>query len=212
MKPYYSEDGITIYHGDMREILPELIVDSIITDPVWPNCKAGLVGQDRAFELLGEMFGALPNMVKRVGIHVANYTDPRFFHAVPDAWPFFGAMWLHYAIPMHRGRLLRSGDIVYLFGAPIASAKGRRCVPCWKKAMTLGKKEADHPALRNKMHVRWLVHWWSDVGETVCDPFVGSGTTAWAAKEHGRKFIGIEIEEKYCEIAAKRLAQQVFEF
>jgi len=212
LKPYYEEKGIQIFHGDCREILPTLRFDSLITDPVWPNCKAGLIGQEDAQGLLGEMFAATRTIVKRVAVHVANYTDPRFFCVVPEWWPFFGAMWLHYGIPMHRGRLLRSGDIVYLFGSPVASAKGRRCVPCWKKAHTLGKKEADHPALRNKIHVRWLVHWWSDIGETVCDPFLGSGTTAWAAKQHGRDFIGIEIEERYCEMSAKRLSQEVLQF
>lgn len=48
VKPYFEEDGIVIFHGDCREILPSLSFDSLITDPVWPNCSAGLTGQENA--------------------------------------------------------------------------------------------------------------------------------------------------------------------
>ncbi|MDD5304003.1 MAG: site-specific DNA-methyltransferase [Elusimicrobia bacterium] len=66
-----------------------------------------------------------------------------------------------------------------------------------------------HPSPKPECVMRWLVDELSEPGETVLDPFMGSGTTLRAAKDLGRKAIGIEIEERYCEIAAKRLSQQV---
>ena len=74
-----------------------------------------------------------------------------------------------------------------------------------------GRKANGHPCSRSLKHFEFLVDWWSLPGEMVLDPFMGSGTTLEAAKKLGRKAIGIEIEERYCEIAAKRLSQEVLD-
>jgi len=66
-----------------------------------------------------------------------------------------------------------------------------------------------HPTQKPLPLFEYLVTTYSNKADTILDPFLGSGTTAVAAKNLGRKCIGIEIEEKYCEIAAKRLAQEV---
>tara|TARA_R110000751_G_C13719645_1_gene475316 strand:- start:627 stop:1061 length:435 start_codon:yes stop_codon:yes gene_type:complete len=69
-----------------------------------------------------------------------------------------------------------------------------------------------HPTVKPITLLAQLVEWSSSPAETVLDPFMGSGTTLRAAKDLNRKSIGIEIEEKYCEIAANRLQQEVFDF
>lgn len=69
-----------------------------------------------------------------------------------------------------------------------------------------------HPCPKSEQWARWLIKRATDDSAVICDPFMGSGTTIKAAKDLGRSAIGIEIEEKYCEIAAKRLSQEVFDF
>jgi site-specific DNA-methyltransferase (adenine-specific) len=217
-EPYYEHAGIVIYHGDCREILPSLQgVDSVVTDPVWPNCPEGLLaGYGDPKGLFLSALELLP-AAKRLVVVLRSDSDPRFLSAVGDVWPFVCVQAMSYVVPMYLGRVLGGTELAYCFGEPIASGPGTKVIPMWgPKAQTAhdpGRRgSGGHPCSRHISHQRWLVGWWSESGETVLDPFMGSGTTLRAAKDLGRKAIGIEIEEKYCEIAAKRLAQEVFEF
>jgi hypothetical protein len=76
---------------------------------------------------------------------------------------------------------------------------------------TEAAEQNGHPCPKPIGTMKWLVERVSRPGETILDPFMGSGTTLRAAKDLGRKAIGIEIEEKYCEIAAERLGQEVLD-
>jgi hypothetical protein len=85
---------------------------------------------------------------------------------------------------------------------------GKGALPSGRQLTEAAEKNG-HPCPKPIGAWRWLLSKVSDEGETVVDPFMGSGTTLVAARQEGRKAIGIEIEERYCEIAAKRLAQGV---
>lgn len=225
MRPYYEADGITIYHGDCREILPQLEpVDAIITDPVWPNGSTHLRGADRPYELFAEAAVHFPNLCARAIVQLGCDSDPRILSGVPASLPFFRVCALEYACPTRKGRVLYTGDVAYVFGVPPASAPGRRVMSgrfvstkpdvqrvAVTKHKDWGMAPPDHlhPTPRRYEHVAWLVGRWTD-GD-VLDPFVGSGTTLVAAANGGRHAIGIEIEERFCEIAVKRLAQTVME-
>lgn len=205
MKPYYEHGGITIYHGDCREVLPLIDSVALVTDPVWPNASVPLAGHGRAEALFAEMWEA--GDFTRAAVQIGCDTPPFFCSCI--TLPFFRHCWLEIARVGYKGRLLMTGDVAMLFGEPPASRLGARVIPGKCMDSDSKGKQADHPCPRKLKHVAWLVGWWTEPTDIVCDPFMGSGTTLRAAKDAGRKAIGIEIEERYCEIAANRLSQEV---
>jgi len=228
-EPYYQDATHTIYHGDCREILPFLSEgETIITDPVWPNAGVDMTGREDPEGLFRGMCEALsPGTFERLVVHLGCDSDPRFLRAIPPEWGFLRVCWLDYAMPSHKGRLLYSGDVGYIYGVPPAYIKGRQLMSgmCRStmadKMFVRGKKSTHngsfekpslryagllHPCPRRLQHVEWLTLQFSD--EAVCDPFMGSGTTGVAAKKWGRRFVGIEIEEEYCALAVGRIKRQ----
>lgn len=194
-----------LYQGDCREVLASLAFDALITDPVWPNCPPGLLaGADRPTELLREAL-ALTNPT-RAAIVLRSDSDPRFLSAVPSGWPFICLQAMPYAVPMYLGRVLGGTEIAYGFGEPCASCRGKRVIPMWgPKAQPSDRPANGHPCSRALVHQKWLVDWWSEATDTVCDPFMGSGTAGVACAFLGRKFIGIEIDSRYFDLSCKRL-------
>jgi len=185
-------------------------VDAIITDPVWPNSTPDLIGADDPWGLFGETAQHFPRLCKRLVVHLGGISDPRFLRLVPDSMPFMRLCWLQYVRPNYYGRFLGQADVAYAFGSPVPAGLGpSNLIPAQHMDTTSNGKDNKHPTPRKIGHVRWLVKWFSVEGETVLDPFMGSGTTIVAAREAGRKAIGIEIEERWCELAVKRIAQML---
>jgi len=225
MTPYYDEDGITIYHGDCREILQSIpVVDVCITDPPYgeethAGARTGSRG-DRPlvnFQSLTstELISAFSLLrVRRWLVATVEWRHMLSLETdTPGNLSFirFGVWVKPNGAPQFTGDRPGTGweAVAILHGpaSPMAwNGGGRHAV--W----SIPKTEGDHPTGKPSRLVRDFVNLFSNPGETIIDPFMGSGSTLVAAKNLGRRAIGIEIEERYCEIAAKRLYQKVLAF
>ena len=195
-KPYYQDEAVTLYHGDCREILPQLTapVDLVLTDPPygiydhggkWGH-KAELQWDKRPTNDIYRIAQIGTNAI----IWGGNYFD------LPPSRGWF--VWykrdaVPSASPVELAWTSRDMNS-QLIDHPVAATNGER---------------VGHPTQKPLRVMRWCLGFFPEA-QTVLDPFAGSGTTLRAAKDLGRKAIGIEIEERYCEIAAKRMSQLVF--
>lgn len=186
-----------------------MFVATVITDPVWPNATAELQGSDDPEGLFLRCLDNLHPCVDRLAVHLGCSSDPRFLAAVNrKRWEFFRIVYLRYIRPAYIGRLLMTNDTAYLFGGPPKSKPGQHLIPGYSEDYSANGKQSNHPCPRKIGHVKWLVQWWSADFDTVLDPFMGSGTTAVACEYLNRKWVGIEIEEKFCEEAARRIEKE----
>lgn len=208
---YYQDEDVTIYHGDSRVILPSLDpVGLILTDPPWPLTRDVLEGSTRAVELWSEVCPLFK--AKRMLIWIGIHYDPRMFLNPLADWPYLRAIYIRRAVPGHFGRVLMDGEAIFALGEWPASKPGARVIPGGIQiTYRSDDRVAFHPCPRSLIATRWLVKWWSEPEDVILDPFMGSGTTLYAAKYMGRKSIGIEVNEKYCELTAQRLSQRQLE-
>jgi len=197
---------------DLMKEIPNKSIDLILTDPVWPNALNKLIGSEDSYRLFKAAAKEFKRLTDRIVVHLGCTSDPRFLSAIPKSMPFVRACWLRYSFPSFRGRILIGSDIAYAFGFPPKSWPGHHLLPgevTGNSSKNIETKKKIHPAVRNLDHVKYLVDKFSLPGDLILDPFAGSGTTARAAKDLKRRFIAIEIEAKYCEIARERLAQGI---
>jgi hypothetical protein len=136
--------------------------------------------------------------------------DPRFLRHVPSSLRFQQVVWCPYVVPGYTGRTLGGNETAYVFGDPIPSAPGQRVIPgqapkVQPQDRPMQRGETTHPCPRSLPHQEWLFRWFTQPGETVLDPFMGSGTAGVAAVNFGRPFIGIEINLAFFDIACRRI-------
>lgn len=196
-------EGVVLHLGDCREILPSIEAAALITDPVWPNCPPALLpGGDDPSGLWRSTWSVMPALARAVVV-MRHDSDPRFLECVP--LPYLRATILPYVMPGYIGRFLGGDELAYSFGEPIPSREGQRVIPGRAPSVQPGGRKANgHPCSRAIEHFDFLVRWWSEPGETVLDPFMGSGTTGVACIKQGRRFVGIEIDAGYFDIACRR--------
>lgn len=199
-KPYYSDALVAIYLGDCREWMPE--ADVIVTDPPYGIGRDGKPrstsahGGHKGYDFLG-WDAARPDAETFARLLV------RARHHIVWGGNYFADM-----LPAARGWL------VWDKGQRLDQADGELA---WTSLdmplriftlnrVALMQDGAEHPTQKPISLMRWCVAMTSG---SVLDPFMGAGTTLRAAKDLGRRAIGIEIEERYCEMAANRCRQEV---
>lgn len=206
MKPYYEHAGITIYHGDCRDVLPGIVGDVIVTDPPYGHGSTPKRG--------GRVAGSLDYSNGTGGVSLPwDIADDSWMEQWSGPAAVFSSAARCYVVARALGA---DGLLVYAKTNP--HPNGSSFEPCVTRGFGVGARHVtaynaenglEHPTQKPLAVMLFIVG--RAPSGVVVDPFCGAGTTLVAARQLGRKAIGIEIEERYCEIAAKRLAQEVLD-
>ena len=212
MKPYYQDDFVTIYNADCRDVLPTLDkVDLLFADPPY-GVGVDYLSYDDTQESLDELIADAIIPAIGTAADVSLITP-----GTSNMWSYPKPTWtLCFASGAGTGRGpwgFNSWQPILAYGKDPYLAQGLGCRPDTKLTSEPASKDGGiHPCPKPHILMKWsAARGTTGAGQTVLDPFMGSGTTLRAAKDLGRKSIGIELEEKYCEIAAKRMSQMVME-
>jgi site-specific DNA-methyltransferase (adenine-specific) len=209
MKPYYQDSSVTIYHGDSREIVPTLgRFDLLITDPPYGMRFVSNHRTVRHDAIAGDdslPVGDIVSFIERADR--AAYVFCRWDNLGQLPKPKSVLVWVKNNWSM--------GDLKHEHGRqweaicfyPLAGHEFVRRIPDVIASRRTGN--GLHPTEKPVDLIAAIIG--ANVGQTILDPFFGSGTTGRAAKDLGRKCVGVELDERYCEIAAKRCQQEVLQ-
>lgn len=227
MKPYYEDDLVTLYHGDCLEITEWLTADVLVTDPPYGtnftdgNPKGGYGRRQNAAG--NSRHASTRKNVGVEGFTIANDNDTLTRDTALTKWGdrpalVFGSPRLPDPPIAVADRLvwdkrrpgMNGGPWRYRHESIYVTAGFVRTDDAAVSIMSAFPEQGDH------IHGKPLKLMEALVGAApeglIADPFAGSGTTIVAARNLGRKVIGVELEERYCEVIVRRLAQQAFNF
>jgi len=223
VKPYYQDSAVTIYHGDCREIVPTLgRFDLLLTDPPygigystsWRSKRDPLstpIKNDKDLSVVRDAWPLIRSVLKDSAHWYAFASPIRISEAVEIFNPKQVLCW-------DKGNRGTVGDLSCGFGeaweAILYGINGRKPLNGPRPRSVLrfdwsSTMDPVHPTVKPVSLLTRIIEMSSNEGDSILDPFAGSGTTGRAAKDLGRKATLIELEERYCEIAARRMAQEV---
>ena len=219
MNPYYQDSFVTIYHGDCMDVLPQIgEVDCVVTDPPY-GIEGGRGGTSK---------------LRGKGNYSSDFEDtPEYIQSVVIKALFEVAKWKTMAVTPGCKNLCHypPAESFGVFFSPASNGmqrfgnadaqpilyygwhylQGKKPMPCSRQLVEAPEKNG-HPCPKPERAWAWLVNKVATKDMVVLDPFMGSGTTQRVCKDLGIKSIGVEMNEYYCEIAAKRMSQEVLAF
>lgn len=216
---YYEEPDIVLLHGDCLEILPlfkDNGIDLVLTDPPYGlGAGSGTRGKIRASKHTYENKYDSPEYVNiscASAINMALNICSRMIltpgSAQFMAYPLPDSLGMFYqpaTVSMHKWGRADCQPIFYYGRDPRIGKSISKC----SIKLTEMPSDKRHPCSKPQKAWEWLLEKGSLENDLILDPFLGSGTTAVAAKQLGRKCIGIELESKYLDMAIERLKQEV---
>jgi site-specific DNA-methyltransferase (adenine-specific) len=210
-QPYYADDAVTLYHGDCREIVPALGVKPglVLTDPPYGvdvsvdhDARAGRKQAPRYRKVVGDRepfdpspWLAYPKVILWGGNCFADRLPP-------------SRNWIVWDKREHTPTNARSDADLAWCSFPIGGIRMFRHY--WNGPVRASERGYHvHPTQKPVALMHWIINQWTEPGDLVLDPYAGSGPVLRAAKDLGRRAIGVELDERYCEVIARRLAQDV---
>ena len=210
MKPYYDNGRVQIYHADCREAVPKIKYDAIVFDaPYGIGIDYGTF-KDSALEV--------EELARFIGPYLLDAKRAAIFTGVPQMWAWPRPKWAlcwDYSPATNEfcpwGYAQWQPILCYGKDPFLARCAGPRPTVI-KSSTPPDRRGNDHPCPKPEGLMRKVVERVTDAEDVVADFFMGSGTTLVACALEGRRAIGIELEERFCEIAARRLSQGVLSF